>query len=703
MATRLVFPDGSDRHRPALGPRRGPRPDARARRPPRRRRPRAPGRSADEPAHLGPRPHRRLRGPVGRASPRAGSTSCTPSSPRSTTRSRRRARCAARSSCSTPTARARTSPTCASGRVAAAERHGIDPVIHEMVLRHELQHTETMRQAMRLGGAAAARASRRSSRSRGRDAWVDIPGGAFAMGARGDGFAFDNELPRHRVELAAVPHRAPPRHQRDVDALHRGRRLRAPRVVERRGLGLEGGRGHHRLSGRSRRAPRRTRVSRVLVRGRRLRPLQRGSTAHGGRVGAGGDLGPDATSPPSAASGSGPRAASAATPASARSPYREYSEVFFGDDYRVLRGGSWATHPRVGTATFRNWDLPQRRQIFAGLRLAHDSKDVPMTVETRPGRRALARRRRARRAHAPVQGAAAQALLRRARRRAVRPDLRAARVLPDARGALDPRGAQRGHRRGAPAPASSSSSARARRRRRACCCAAMADAGTLTRYVPVDVTEHMVQRTADELVEEFPGLRVARRRRRLRAATSTPCPRPTTASRGSSRCSAARSATSSPGSRRQLPALDRRAAAPRRRPPAARDRPRQGPGGHRGRLQRRGRRHRRVQQATSSSCSTASWARTSTSTPSSTYAFFDREREWIEMRLRATRRMDVRVEALDLDVVLRRRARSCAPRSARSSRASASRATWPRPASSSREVLTDDDGLFALSLSARPG
>jgi iron(II)-dependent oxidoreductase len=56
-------------------------------------------------------------------------------------------------------------------------------------------------------------------------------------------------------------------------------------------------------------------------------------------------------------------------------PYREYSEVFFGDDYRVLRGGSWATHPRVGTTTFRNWDLPQRRQIFAGLRLAHDSKE----------------------------------------------------------------------------------------------------------------------------------------------------------------------------------------------------------------------------------------------------------------------------------------------------------------------------------------
>jgi iron(II)-dependent oxidoreductase len=54
-------------------------------------------------------------------------------------------------------------------------------------------------------------------------------------------------------------------------------------------------------------------------------------------------------------------------------PYREYSEVFFGDSYRVLRGGSWATDPRVATRTFRNWDLPQRRQIFAGLRLASDA------------------------------------------------------------------------------------------------------------------------------------------------------------------------------------------------------------------------------------------------------------------------------------------------------------------------------------------
>lgn len=53
-------------------------------------------------------------------------------------------------------------------------------------------------------------------------------------------------------------------------------------------------------------------------------------------------------------------------------PYREYSEVFFGDDYRVLRGGSWATDPIVARTTFRNWDYPERRQIFSGVRVARD-------------------------------------------------------------------------------------------------------------------------------------------------------------------------------------------------------------------------------------------------------------------------------------------------------------------------------------------
>jgi len=54
-------------------------------------------------------------------------------------------------------------------------------------------------------------------------------------------------------------------------------------------------------------------------------------------------------------------------------PYREYSEVFLGRRYRVLRGGSWATAPVAIRNTFRNWDLPQRRQIFAGFRCAADA------------------------------------------------------------------------------------------------------------------------------------------------------------------------------------------------------------------------------------------------------------------------------------------------------------------------------------------
>jgi iron(II)-dependent oxidoreductase len=57
-------------------------------------------------------------------------------------------------------------------------------------------------------------------------------------------------------------------------------------------------------------------------------------------------------------------------PGFAAHPYPEYSEVFFGGDYKVLRGGSWATRARVCTPTFRNWDHPQRRQIFSGFRVA---------------------------------------------------------------------------------------------------------------------------------------------------------------------------------------------------------------------------------------------------------------------------------------------------------------------------------------------
>jgi iron(II)-dependent oxidoreductase len=55
-------------------------------------------------------------------------------------------------------------------------------------------------------------------------------------------------------------------------------------------------------------------------------------------------------------------------------PYREYSEVFFGPEYKVLRGGAFSSHPVVCRSTFRNWDYPVRRQIFAVFRTARDGE-----------------------------------------------------------------------------------------------------------------------------------------------------------------------------------------------------------------------------------------------------------------------------------------------------------------------------------------
>ena len=52
--------------------------------------------------------------------------------------------------------------------------------------------------------------------------------------------------------------------------------------------------------------------------------------------------------------------------------YATYSKPFFGGDFKVLRGGSWAVAPSTVRPSFRNWDLPIRRQIFTGMRLAWD-------------------------------------------------------------------------------------------------------------------------------------------------------------------------------------------------------------------------------------------------------------------------------------------------------------------------------------------
>ncbi|QKW10338.1 ergothioneine biosynthesis protein EgtB [Streptomyces sp. NA04227] len=60
-------------------------------------------------------------------------------------------------------------------------------------------------------------------------------------------------------------------------------------------------------------------------------------------------------------------------PGFAAFPYREYSQVFFGPEYKVLRGGSFAVDAVACRGTFRNWDYPIRRQIFSGFRTARDA------------------------------------------------------------------------------------------------------------------------------------------------------------------------------------------------------------------------------------------------------------------------------------------------------------------------------------------
>jgi iron(II)-dependent oxidoreductase len=84
-----------------------------------------------------------------------------------------------------------------------------------MVLRHELQHSETMRQTLAIAGllpAGEPAKAREPLPPAGRgEGWIEIPAGPFAMGAEEEGFAYDNERPRHTVETSRLPDRAPAR------------------------------------------------------------------------------------------------------------------------------------------------------------------------------------------------------------------------------------------------------------------------------------------------------------------------------------------------------------------------------------------------------------------------------------------------------------------------------------------------------------
>jgi iron(II)-dependent oxidoreductase len=262
------------------------------------------------------------------------------------------------------------------------DRRGL---VFDLLIEHEEQHQETMLQTLALAEPGTFSSQPRPpaapvSKSRGP---VPAIAGRHAIGAPAEGFAYDNERPRHIVDLTPV------RVDRTPVTVGEWRVFIADGGYRDRTWWTQEG-WHWRLTERAHRPLHWTDDGGVREFDRVVTPHPDAPVMHVSWFEAdafarwaGGRLPTEHEWEAAAAQGmlddtgrvwEWTASEFRGYPRFRAHPYREYSEIFFDRGYRVLRGGSWASSPSGRRrVSFRNWDLPQRRQIFAGVRLAVDA------------------------------------------------------------------------------------------------------------------------------------------------------------------------------------------------------------------------------------------------------------------------------------------------------------------------------------------
>jgi len=239
--------------------------------------------------------------------------------------------------------------------------------VYEMLLAHEQQHNETMLQLLQMVDGyepvdpelGVLRAPEPGSET------ISIAGGEYEIGAPARGFAYDNERPLHSIELAPFQIDRTPVSNATYTQFVEETGAEPPLYWER-----DGGGGWV-LTNMGDRDPINPAHPVLHVSWHEADALARWA---GKRLPS--EFEWEAASPQLEGTGQAWEWTSSdflAYPGFEAFPYPEYSQVFFGDAHKVLRGGSWATRRAVMRPSFRNWDLPERRQIFSGIRLAADA------------------------------------------------------------------------------------------------------------------------------------------------------------------------------------------------------------------------------------------------------------------------------------------------------------------------------------------